>query len=59
MQLIAEILKICYFVSLWACPAKPGHAHPKYDNQPLALMGLYPHAKNQADILYGSWDIQV
>ena len=29
---IVEILKICHFGTLWACPGVPGNTHPKYDN---------------------------
>ena len=47
VQPIAEILKMYCFCSLWACPDMPGHTHPKYDNQPIALMDLSSHVKKQ------------
>jgi len=46
-RIIAEIFKICYFSTLWACQGMPGHVHPKYGNQPVALMDLYSQTNNQ------------
>ena len=31
-QPIAELQKISYLGTLWACLGMPGHAHPKYGN---------------------------
>ena len=43
-QPIAEILKMYYFGTLWACLDIPDHALQKYENQYAALVDLYSHA---------------